>query len=236
MQERKGILCTPVAATPWREFMSMNAKDDIGSNILRDSETDTFIPWAGGTLFLLVVLWSLILSGCSSVYETTKSQRSPNEQLLLAQSLKRGLIDAVLPIPPGQSVAVETVGLTADQAFVTALIEKWLTREGLNLPKDGKESLIARVTLDALGTLQDTTFFGIPQISGGLLPIAVPELAFYKAQRQRGLARFSIDFIDKKTGRLIRSTPLYEGDAFYYQFTVLLAINYRDTDLLPPPP
>ena len=34
---------------------------------------------------------------------------------------------------------VETVGLTADQAFVTAFIEKWLIREGLNLPKDGKE-------------------------------------------------------------------------------------------------
>jgi len=214
----------------------MNTTDDIGSNNLRDSEIGTTIPWIGCALFLIVVLWSLILAGCSSVYETTKTARSPNEQLLLAQSLERGLIDAVLPIQPGQSVAVETVGLTADQAFVTARIEKWLSQEGLNLPKDGKESLIARVTLDAFGTLQDLTFVGIPQISGGLIPIAIPELAFYKAQRQRGLARLSIDFIEKKTGRLIRSTPLYEGDAFYNQYTVLFAINYRDTDLLPPPP
>ncbi|WP_455389797.1 hypothetical protein [Petrachloros mirabilis] len=214
----------------------MNATGDIGSDILRDSEKDSTIPWTGWTLFLIVVLWSLILSGCSSTYETTKSARSPIEQLLLTQSLKRGLIDAVLPVQPGQSVAVETVGLTADQAFVTALIEKWLTREGLNLPKDGKESLIARITLDAFGTLQSQTFFGVPQISGGLLPIAVPELAFYKANRQQGMARFSIDFIDKKTGRLVRSTPLYEGDAFYNNFTVFLAINFRDTDLLPPPP
>jgi hypothetical protein len=119
---------------------------------------------------------------------------------------------------------------------VTARIEKWLSQEGLNLPKDGKESLIARVTLDAFGTLQDLTFVGIPQISGGLIPIAVPELALYKAQRQRGLVRLSIDFIEKKTGRLIRSTPLYEGDAFYNQYTVFFAFNYRDTDLLPPPP
>ena len=214
----------------------MNTTDVAQSSTFRYPERDTINPWNGCAWFLTLSMWGLILSGCSSTYETTKTARSPTEQLLLTQSLKRGLIDAVLPIPPGQSVAVETVGLTGDQAFVTALIEKWLSREGLNLPKDGKESLIARVTLDAFGTLQDITFFGIPQISGGLLPIAVPELAFYKAQRQRGLARFSIDFIKKKTGRLIRSTPLYEGDAFYHQFTMLFAINYRDTDLLPPPP
>ncbi|MGH7183666.1 MAG: hypothetical protein ACREJN_17055 [Nitrospiraceae bacterium] len=214
----------------------MSATHVVRSSIFRDPRRDITHPWIGCASFLIVILWSLTLSGCSSIYETTKSARSPNEQLLLTQSLEHGLTDAVLPIPPGQSVAVETVGLTADQAFVTALIEKWLSREGLNLPKDGKESLIARVTLEAFGTLQDQTFFGIPQISGGLLPIAVPELAFYKAQRQRGLARFSIDFIDKKTGRLIRSTPRYEGDAFYNQFTVLFGLNYRKTDLLPPPP
>lgn len=219
-----------------REYLHMNTTDIVPSGLVRDSETAAADRWIGFVWFLIVILWSLALSGCSSTYETTKSARSPTEQLLLTQSLKRGLIDAVLPVPPGQSVAVETVGLTADQAFVTALIEKWLSREGLNLPKDGKESLTARVTVDAFGTLQDLTFVGIPQISGGLLPIAVPELAFYKAQRQRGLARFSIDFIEKKTGRLIRSTPLYEGDAFYNQYTMLLAINFRDTDLLPPPP
>jgi hypothetical protein len=208
----------------------------IRSGIFRGLEKCATNPRVGCAAFLIVTLSSLILSGCSSTYETTKSPRSPIEQLLLTQSLKRGLIDAVLPIQPGQSVAVETVGLTADQAFVTALIEKWLGREGLNLPKDGKESLIARITLDAFGTLQSQTFFGIPQISGGLLPIAVPELAFYKANRQQSMVRFSIDFIDKKTGRLVRSTPLYEGDAFYNNFTVFLAFNFRDTDLLPPPP
>ena len=219
-----------------RELLHMKAPYIVPSRIFRDSERDTTNPWIGCPWFLMMVLSSLILSGCASTYETTNTARSPTEQLLLTQSLQRGLIDAVLPIPPGQSVAVETVGLTTDHVFVTALIERWLSREGLNLPKDGKESLIARVTLDAFGTLEDLTFFGIPQISGGFFPIAVPELVFYKARRQTGLARFSIDFIDKKTGRLIRSTPLYEGDAFYNQFTLLLAVNFLDTDLLPPPP
>jgi hypothetical protein len=137
----------------------MDATYLVRSSIFRDSEIDTINPWIGCAWFRTVIMSSLILSGCSSTYEATKSARSPTEQLLLAQSLQRGLIDAMLPIPPGQSVAAETAGLTEDRAFVTALIEKWLSREGLNLPKDGKESLIARVTLDVFGTLQDLTFF-----------------------------------------------------------------------------
>jgi hypothetical protein len=43
-------------------------------------------------------------------YETTKSPRAPSELLLLTQSLKRRLIDAVLPLRPGQTIAVEAVG------------------------------------------------------------------------------------------------------------------------------
>jgi hypothetical protein len=190
--------------------------------------------WNGGVWLFAVLLCVVSLSGCSPMYEATKTPRTPTEQLLLTQSLQRTLIEAEVPFSPGQTVAVETVGLTADQAFVTAFIEKWLAREGLNLPKDGKESLMARVTLDAFGTLQDSTFIGIPQIT--TLVLAIPEIAFYKVQKQLGMTRLSIDFIEKQTGRLIRSTPIFEGDAYYNKYTVFVFVNFSDTDLLPPPP
>ena len=205
----------------------------IRHSIFCNSEKGATNPGNGCVWFLAVLIWGLGLLGCST-YESTKTPRTPTEQLILAQSLQRTLVDALLPIPPGQSVAVETVGLTADQAFVTAFVEKWLSREGFNLPKDGKESLIARVTLDAFGTLQDVTFFGIPAITAALL--VIPEIAFYKVQKQLGMTRLSIDFIEKKTGRLVRSTPLYEGDAYYNKYTVFIFVNFSDSDLLPPPP
>lgn len=199
----------------------------------------------GGGLVLVTarlaccVFAALLLVGCSLTYETTKSPRSPVEQLLLVQSLQRGLIDAVPPVSAGQSIGIEAVGLfglTADQTVVISQVEKWLGREGFLLPKDGKETLVARVAIEAFGTLQDGTFVGIPPISGGLFPIALPELALYKAARQRGLSRFSIDFVERKTGRLIRSTTVHEGDAFYNTYTFLFAFNLTTTDLLPPPP
>jgi len=212
----------------------MNTPSSTRSSVLYGLEVGATNRWNGCVCLLAVLMCGPSLSACSSTYEVTKTPRTPIEQLVLTQSLQRTLIDAVLPIPQGQSVVVETVGLTADQAFVTAFIEKWLVREGLNLPKDGRESLIARVTLDAFGTLQDVTFYGIPSISS--LVLTTPEVAFYKVQKQLGMTRLSIDFIEKKTGRLVRSTPIYEGDAYYNKYTVLVFMNFSDTDLLPPPP
>ena len=66
--------------------------------------------------------------------------------------------------------------------------------------------------------------------------LTIPEIAFYKVQKQLGMTRLSIDFIEKQTGRLIRSTPIYEGDAYYNKYTVFVFVNFSDTDLLPPPP
>ena len=185
---------------------------------------------------LAMLSLGVVLTGCSLSYESTKTPRAPSEQLLLAQSLRRSLVDAAVPLRPGQTIAVETVGLTADQAFVNGLIEKWLSRGGLLLPKDGKETLLAKVTLDSFGTLQDQTFFGVPPIGGGFIPISLPELSFYKAVRQRGHARLSIDFIEKATGRVVSSTPLHEGTAYYNQYTFLLAFSTTLSDLIPPLP
>ena len=179
---------------------------------------------------------SLCLWGCSLNYETTKSARSPLEQMLLTQSLQRSLADAAPPVRSGQSVGIEAVGLTGDQAFLISQIEKWLVGEGLTVPKDGKEALVARVTIEAFGTLQDGSFFGIPPVGGGLFPISLPELALYKATRQRAVTRFSVDFIDKKNGKLIRSTPVHEGYAFYNQYVFLFAFSHNTTDLIPAPP
>ncbi len=212
----------------------MNTASSLRPSALYGQKRGATNHWNGCVWFFAVLMCVVSLSGCSATYEATKTPRTPTEQLLLTQSLQRTLIEAEVPISPGQTVAVETVGLTADQAFVTAFIEKWLAREGLNLPKDGKESLMARVTLDAFGTLQDLTFVGIPQISAALL--SFPEVAIYKVQKQLGMTRLSIDFIEKQTGRLIRSTPIYEGDAYYNKYTVFVFVNFSDTDLLPPPP
>jgi len=84
----------------------LQASRDIADAVLRCAATTE------QALFMAVIGLglSMVLSGCALSYETTKSPRAPSEQLLLTQSLKRSLIDAVLPLRPGQTIAVETVG------------------------------------------------------------------------------------------------------------------------------
>jgi hypothetical protein len=185
---------------------------------------------------IIAVLLVVNLAGCALSADTSKTPRAPIEQLLLTQSFERSLTDAVPPVRSGQSIAVEAIGPTEDTAFAVALVERWLIQEGYSIPKNGEEDLIAKVILDAFGTLQDLSFVGIPPIGAGLLPLSLPELALYKAARQRGLTRLSIDFIDKKTGRFVSSSPLYEGDAYHNQYTFFFVFSLRRTDLIPPPP
>ncbi|HWG97642.1 MAG TPA: hypothetical protein VN647_11205 [Nitrospira sp.] len=212
----------------------MNATDQN----MRRKVDERRLP-AGPRSWVLLCSVSLMLGvgGCSLSYDTTNTPRAATEQLVLAQAFQRSLIDAVVPVVrPGQSVAVETTGLTTDQGYASALIERWLNREGFHVPKDGKETLVVRVTLDTFGTLHNETFFGMPALSSAFIPFALPQLTLYQATRQRGLARFSMDFLDKTTGRLVGSTPTYEGDAYYNKYIFLLVFSTTLSDLIPPVP
>lgn len=195
---------------------------------------------AGLRSWVLLCSVSLLLGvgGCSVSYGTSNTPRTTTEQLLLTQAFKRSLIDAVAPVRSGQSVAVETIGLTADQGYANALVEKWLTREGFYVPKDkdGKEALVVRVTLDAFGTVNNQTFLGMPAFTSMLIPFALPQLTLYQATRQRGHARLSMDFLDKKTGQLVSSTPTYEGDASSNEYIFLFVFSMTSSDLVPPIP
>lgn len=87
----------------------------------------------------------------------------------------------------------------------------------------------------ALGIDQAQTFFGMPAVQGGLLPVALPELTIFKAQRQKAYMRFRIDIYESATGRLIRSTPWYKGSAYLNQYIVFFFISFRSTDLTQAP-
>ncbi|MGE3978750.1 MAG: hypothetical protein AB7F94_14345 [Nitrospira sp.] len=188
-------------------------------------------------MFCSVIL-TLGIGGCAVSYGTTNTPRAATEQLLLTEAFKRSLTDAMVPVRPGQSVSVETTGLTADQGYANALIERWLSREGLYVPKDkdGKETLVVRATLDAFGTAHNETFFGMPAFSSAFIPFALPKLALYQAIRQRGHARLSMDFLDKKTGQLVGATPTYEGDTYYNEYIFLFVFSASLSDLVPPLP
>jgi hypothetical protein len=160
-----------------------------------------------------------------------------------------------LPLAPVESVAVEVAAFPTDRlllqdsfiadpnafpvvptpatglVLVHGLAEGRLGVLGFPLQQSRHQArYFLRLLVLALGTDQAQRFRNTGD-QGSLLPIALPELALYKAQRQKAHMRYRIDMYESATGRFIRSTPWYEGSAYFNQYIVLFFISFRETDL-----
>ena len=188
--------------------------------------------WA---MCLLVVVGALV-GGCSSTREVTKSPRGAIEQLLLSQSVERSLTHLSLSHFQGASVVLEAEGIAPDMAIIKALLREELGRQGIIVvDKRDEANVVIKVTVHSIGTEQAETFFGMPEVAAGFLPISIPELAIYKANRQKGHARFSLAVVDRATGKVLETVPWRAGSAYYNYFVVLLFISFPATDLVLPP-
>jgi len=174
-----------------------------------------------------------MMTGCAIKTHLTPPARTVTEQLLLDQSLAHSLANATLPLPPGRTVALDVVGLTPDKDFVHAGVVRWLAQQGLSVPKSLGETYVLRVMIHAFGTNLDESFAGMPPIQGGLFPIATPELALFKTENQNALTRLSMDLYERSSGRLLMTTPMYEGYAYMKDSTLLFGIPHYTTNLNP---
>jgi len=175
----------------------------------------------------------LLLSACALSREQSKTSRTATEQLLVSQALERSLSRVSVPLPDGSSVAVETAGLKdTDAAFTRELVASRLSSLGVRVQKKEEEaSYLVRVIIQTLGTDQENSFFGMPPVTSVLLPFALPELAIYKHEHQRGVVRLRLEIFERATGRFITSTRWYEGSTHFNQYTLLFFIGFHSTDL-----
>lgn len=183
------------------------------------------------------VLAAMAVTGCATKGVVSNPKRTISEQVLLDQSLEKTLVNASLPLPPGKSIAVEVASLNdplgGDNAFVEAAVKRWLGQQGFRLPGDKQETYLLRVTAHSFTTNVGESFAGVPPISGGLFPIATPEMAIAKHNTQRALTRLSMDVFDRASGRLLMTTPSYEGTTYLRDSTYLFGIPHATTDLGP---
>jgi hypothetical protein len=124
----------------------------------------------------------------------------------------------------------------SDLPVMQGKIEARLGELGLPLRARREEArYILRVVVEAVGTEQGETFFGMPPVQSVLIPFALPQLTVFEAQRQQAYARFTMDIFDARTGELVRSTPWYEGSAYYNQYTIFFFISFKGSDLVATP-
>lgn len=215
---------------------------------LKENPSARFLRYC--CLIIILALISVGLSGCSATREISKSPRTTIEQLLISQSIGRALTVAPDLLGPKGPATVEVAGLNYDKRFAgdlvvdashydkmfaKDLVVEWLRQQGWQITATNG-AYVVHLIIYALGTEQENSFLGLPPASSTLIPISLPELALYKATRQRGYARFSLTVSETPSERLITSTPVMEGDVYFNQYTVLFVVTFHTTDIAPPPP
>jgi hypothetical protein len=147
----------------------------------------------------------------------------------------RTVADLTIPIPPNESIAVDSLGLTGDQDFVRLSVAGRLSELGYRVYKlENKPTYLARIMLQGLGTEQGTSFLGMPPVQSVLIPFSLPEITIYKKVTREALSRLSLSVYRADSRRLISKTPWYEASTHYNQFVVLLFMSFLQTNLVLP--
>jgi len=94
---------------------------------------------------------------------------------------------------------------------------------------------LARVVVEAFGTTQGLTFFGMPPVQSVIIPFSLPALTLYKAEGQKGYTRLHIDFFEYQSGKFVGTSPTIIGRTYYNQYTLMFFFTWQTTDLLAAP-
>ena len=181
-------------------------------------------------LLTRALLATLLLGGCSLSAVPPPTLPSGVTQQLLMRSLERALGQLDIEKLKTQSVAVEVFHHAGPEALIKELVVTWLRAHGVRTVSDSPDLKIKAFS-SVLGTDSDQTLIGIPAFMAPVVNVPVPEIAFYKVQRNRGVAEVRLYEFDAKTDAVVNAPPPATGRAKYDKYTVLLFIGFTLSDV-----
>lgn len=148
-------------------------------------------------------------AGCGTV-NTTNTQRSATEQLLLTNAWDAALQKVDFRPLSGVPIFLDTTNITAvDQGWVVSSMRQAMLSQGVLLrPKAEQAQWVVEARVGAYGTdeynllvgIQQTT---IPQTITGMPAGTIPEIPLIKKSRQQGLAKLAMFAYDRASGQLV---------------------------------
>ena len=177
----------------------------------------------------------LAAGGCTQT-TLTAPQRSATEQLLLSTAADRAIGSTNLALFSGKKVFVDGSYFDSyDGKYALGTIRDALSRSGAMLVGNVTNSdLVVEARSGALSIDAADMLIGVPS-AGVPVPLAgtvsIPELAFYKSQKQFSLAKFALLAYETKGGKHYYSSGPMIGKAYnhYYRFVGFIA--YTSTDI-----
>jgi hypothetical protein len=185
-----------------------------------------------------IVLLPLILAACSTTNETNPP-RSATEQLLISTAADRAAEKLALTIPPKTPVFIDAATFDGiDSKYAIGAIRASMLKQGVYFVDDRKKAkTIIEIRAGALSTDKDQFLVGIPSFN---IPVpfaasglGFPEIALYKSDTQKGVAKFAFIGYDAKTGKPVQVEDPQYGFSHNTKQTVLIFVNWTDNDALP---
>ena len=185
-----------------------------------------------------------LMTACSLSVERPTDPKTVSEQLLISQAIEKSLSDLKAEFHQGTSIILEVSGLTTDQnekeddvtqRHVKKVLAGWLGKQGILIVEDSKEAAYrVRAIVESIGTRQGVRLLGMPAAKSAFFPVAIPELALWKRDRQQGLIRFYLDIFETATDRFVRKTQSYTGTVSDTRYTLLFILQWEETELHEP--
>jgi hypothetical protein len=172
----------------------------------------------------------LLSSGCSLSPVPTPTQPSGVTQQLLMRSLERALAQLDIERLQRQTITIEVFHHAGPEVLIKEFVTTWLRAHGVRVV-EALPDLKVKAFASVLGTDTDQDLFGIPAFQAPVVNVPVPEIAFFKWQRSRGVAEVRLFEFDGKTDVLVDAPPVATGRAKLDKYTVLIFFGYTETDV-----
>ena len=181
----------------------------------------------------VVVLALLVLAGCSLSPVPKPTDPSGITQQLMMRSLERALEHLSIERLKEQTITIEIfsqVGPTVPTTLIREFVTTWLRAHGVRIV-EGLPDLKVKAFASVLGTDSDQDLFGIPAFQAPVVNIPVPEIAFFKWQRNHGVAEIRLFEFDGKTDDFVAAPPTGVGRARLDKYTIMIFFGYTETDV-----
>src|SRR5262245_29682200 len=182
-----------------------------------------------------------VLASCSSARDSAPP-RTATEQMLISSAAERSaaqLADRLAPhIPAGRRVFVNAENFEGtDAKYAIGTIREQLALRGANLAADraGAETVV-EIRAGALSMDESKFLIGIPGFDvpiplAGTLPF--PEIALYKRQVRKGVAKFAAFGYDAASGSFASASDPQYGQSRETRVVVLVFFSHTENDAVP---
>ena len=180
-----------------------------------------------------VLTAALAASACSVGPGRLTLPRTATEQILVTDSIERALDELEWPTFDGEFVVVHTAapGVELDENYLRRSAEKRLAAQGARVTQDEDDADYVLTTLaGAIGIDRSRRFFGLMGVTGGIIPLTIPELALFSHSRSEGYARTEIVLSDARKGGVVHRSGPTRAETFSWSRVILFFFTSRDTN------